>query len=250
MAPNCSVLVADPAVTSVKLPQRGIVMAKVQGPLLSISGSGQIGKSQVYSRWKGRPYVRRHVIPANPQSTEQTKTRTVFTLLNDLWRIAPAAFVAPWTAFAQGKVMTNRNAFLQKNVKFLRPQGSAAKDTLLGMFLSPGAKGGLVAAATIVGTGHNVGASIDVPDPMPAGWTCTGIVVAAIPEADPQDDSDIRVLTNTGAGGAAGATVTATIAAPGDGDYAVGAWLIYQRSTNVLDLAYGPAVAEIVTVGA
>lgn len=225
-------------------------MAKVQGPLLSMGGSGQVGQSHVYSRWKGRPYVRRYVIPANPQSTEQTKTRGVFTLLNDLWRIAPAAFVAPWTAFAQGKVLTNRNAFLSKNVHFLRPKGDDPADSLEGMFLSPGAKGGLVAAASFLGTGHDLVASIDVPDPMPAGWTCVGIVVAAIPEQDPQTPTDIRVLAFSGDGGAAGATVTAELTLPGDGDYAAGAWLVYQRSANVLDLAYGPAIAELVTVGA
>lgn len=225
-------------------------MAKVQGPLLSMGGSGQVGQSQVYSKWKGRPYVRRYTIPSNPQSAEQTKTRTVFTLLNDLWRIAPADFQAPWTAFATGKVLTNRNAFIGKNTKELRPAGEAAKDTLVGLFMSPGAKGGLVAPATFDGTPHQIAASITVPDPMPAGWTCTDIVVAAIPEQDPQSADDVRLLTASGAGGVAGAVVTATIAAPGDGDYVAGAWLVYQRSANVTDLAYGPAVAEAVTVAA
>lgn len=225
-------------------------MAKIQGPLLSMGGSGQIGQSHVYSTWKGRPYVRRYVVPANPQSTEQTKTRKVFTLLNDLWRIGPAGFVAPWTAFASGKVLTNRNAFVSKNLKFLRPKGEAEKDTLEGMFMSPGAKGGLVAEAAFDGTPHHIQADIVIPDPMPSGWTCVGVVVAAIPEQDPQAADDIRLLVATGAGGDEGDTVTATIAAPGDGTYAAGAWLVYQRSSNVLDLAYGPAIAELVVVAA
>lgn len=225
-------------------------MAKVQGPLLSMGGSGQIGQSQVYATWKGRPYVRRYVIPANPQTTEQTKTRTVFSLLNDLWRLAPSAFVAPWTSFAQGKVLTNRNAFLSKNTHFLRPKGSAAKDTLEGFFMSPGAKGGLATVAVFTTTGHAIEASIDIPDVLPSGWTCVGIVVAAIPEQDPQDATDVRVLAESDAGGDPGDTVTATIAAPGDGDYAVAAWLVYQRTASATDLAYGPAIATVKTVSA
>jgi hypothetical protein len=225
-------------------------MAKVTGPLLSLGGAGQIAKSQVYSRWKGRPYVRRYVIPANPQSTEQTATRTVFAFLNDLWRIGQGDFQAPWTAFAQGKVLTNRNAWLSKNVHFLRPKGSPPQNTLDGMFMSPGAKGGLSVPATLTGTGHNIVCQMDVPNPLPAGWTCVGITVAAIPEQDPQAATDIRLLSASDDGGAAGATVSVQITAPGDGDYAVGGWLVYQRSANVLDLAYGPALAENLDVEA
>lgn len=225
-------------------------MAKVQGPLLSMGGSGQIGQSQVYATWKGRPYVRRYVIPANPQTGEQTKTRTVFSLLNDLWRLAPAPFVLPWTAFAQGKVLFNRNAFLSKNTHWLRPKGGAAKDSMLGLFMSPGAKGGLVAAADFTTTGHNILASIDVPDVLPSGWTCVGITLAAIPEQDPQMADDVRVLAMSDAGGDPGDTVTATIVAPGDGEYTVAAWLVYQRSASASDLAYGPAIGVLKTVSA
>ena len=224
-------------------------MAKVQGPLLSIGGAGQIGKSQVYASWKGRPYARRYVIPANPQSTEQSKTRTVFSLLNDMWRLAPADFQSPWTAFASGKVLTNRNAFLSKNVHILRPKGFAALTTLVGMLYSPGAKGGIAVPPTFDGTGHNLAASITVPDPLPSGWTCTAIVLAAQLDIDPQSDPFAALLVATGAGAAAGATATATLTAPGDGTYATAAWLVYQRSTSVTDLAYGPATASSEIVG-
>src|SRR6185295_19057169 len=64
-------------------------MAKLTAPLLSFEGSGQIARTQVYSTWKGIPYARRYTIPANPRSTSQVQTRSVFSWLNFIWRTAP-----------------------------------------------------------------------------------------------------------------------------------------------------------------
>lgn len=225
-------------------------MAKIQGPLLSMGGTGQIGHSQVYSTWKGRPYVRRYVIPSNPQSAEQSKTRDVFSFLTNIWRLASADFVSPWTAFAKNRVMTNRNAFMQKNVKLLRPKGDDAADSLLGFFMSPGAKGGIVAPIEYTLTGGDLVASIDVPDPLPSGWACTGIVVAAIPEQDPQGTVDLRLFSASGVGGDPGDTLTVTIADIGADVYAVSAWLTFQRTADPLDIAYGAAIATLQTVTA
>lgn len=50
-------------------------MAKVNGPLLSLSARGQLGKALVYSGWKGLHTVRQHVIPANPQTSAQVAQR-------------------------------------------------------------------------------------------------------------------------------------------------------------------------------
>lgn len=50
-------------------------MAKVSGPLLSMDASGQIGKAMVFSKWKGRNYVRNYVRPANPQTPAQQESR-------------------------------------------------------------------------------------------------------------------------------------------------------------------------------
>jgi hypothetical protein len=223
-------------------------MAKVQGPLLSMGGGGQIGKSQVYSNWKGRPYVRRYVIPANPQSTEQTKTRKVFTLLNDMWRLAPGPMQTPWTAFASGKVLTNRNAFLSKNTSFLRPKGGAALDTLIGMTLSPGAKGGLVGAPVITAPAANIVFTAPQLDPLPSGWSIVGMTAVAMIDIDPQTDTPSLILIDQPDPPAGTDPWIATITAPGAGDYAAGAWFVFQRSASVTDLAYGPSVATAITV--
>ena len=50
-------------------------MAKTTGPLFSLEASGTVGKTVTYSHWKGRPYVRRRVIPLNPFEPDQVAAR-------------------------------------------------------------------------------------------------------------------------------------------------------------------------------
>ncbi len=52
-------------------------MAKVTGPLYSISASGKIANSMVFFPWKGLAVVRSWVIPANPQTGTQGNTRII-----------------------------------------------------------------------------------------------------------------------------------------------------------------------------
>jgi len=52
-------------------------MAKVTGPLMSMSASGKIGDSIVFSIWKGVAYVRQYVIPANKMSADQGNQRVI-----------------------------------------------------------------------------------------------------------------------------------------------------------------------------
>jgi hypothetical protein len=52
-------------------------MAKVNGPLMSLSASGSVANTLVFSIWKGRPYVRQLVTPANPSSLGQISARLI-----------------------------------------------------------------------------------------------------------------------------------------------------------------------------
>jgi hypothetical protein len=61
-------------------------MAKTKGPLFSLDASGTIAKTIVYSRWKGRSYVRRHQIPYNPNTEKQINVRKAMSLLVALWQ--------------------------------------------------------------------------------------------------------------------------------------------------------------------
>lgn len=52
-------------------------MAKVTGPLMSLDASGTIGKTAVFSKWKGQNYVRLRVVPQNNQTSGQQDARTM-----------------------------------------------------------------------------------------------------------------------------------------------------------------------------
>jgi len=209
-------------------------MARLTAPLLSFGGSGQIAKTQVYATWKGIAYARRYVTPANPQSTEQTITRNVFTWLNSVWKISPPDFQLPWTTFAKGQPLTNRNAFLSKNIPILRPEAD-----LTGMVLSPGAKGGLSVIPTLVGGALQITVSAAAPAPLPSGWTVTRFIAAAIKNQDPQMDSDFEVFTGFDNTTPYSVVLAGLEAAT---EYLAGGWFEFQTTANPNSLAYGLSV--------
>jgi len=53
-------------------------MAKVKAPLLSIGASGKIAGTLVALTWKGLKTMREYVVPANPQTKDQTTQRDAF----------------------------------------------------------------------------------------------------------------------------------------------------------------------------
>src|SRR5574337_163774 len=95
-------------------------MAKVTAPLLGFGANGQIGDTQVYASWRGIQYARRYVVPNNPNTTEQQKTRNAFSYLSSVWKLLAADAIAPWTAFATGKQFLDKNAFFSANLSNLR----------------------------------------------------------------------------------------------------------------------------------
>jgi len=170
-------------------------MATVTAPLLSFGASGQIAKSQVYSTWKGRPYVRRHVTPSNPQTAEQYLTRNAFTWLQQVYKFAPASITDAWDAYIAGRVMTGRNAFTKANLPTLRPANDLNVFTM-----SPGALGGMPPTNFTVTPGNNqLTLAADLPTDVPAGWTAPTFVFAAIKDQDPQVDADYTITVATDA---------------------------------------------------
>jgi len=160
-------------------------VAKPTAPLLSFGASGQIAKTLVFAKWRGRSYARRHVIPANPQTAEQSLTRDTFSWLQAVWKIAPALVTAPWLAYSQGKVLTDRNAFTKFNLPPLR----AAID-LTDFVMSPGALGGLPPATITVTPGNDqLTVACTPPSPLPTGWTIQGAVFAVIADQEPGVDA-------------------------------------------------------------
>lgn len=206
-------------------------MAVPTAPLLSFSASGQIAKSMVFSRWKGRPYVRRYVIPSNPKSAAQTATRSVFAWGNAVWKVSPALFQAPWDLFATGQVLTGRNAMLSSAVLNLRSEVDLAK-----MVFSPGAKGGLAATMLVVTPGvADLTCAITEPS-LPTGWTIQAGVAVAIKDQDPS----VGILYNITAGEDLATPFSVVLAGLDTVLYRVGAWLRWTKPDTTT--AYGPSI--------
>jgi hypothetical protein len=91
-------------------------MAKVTGPLMSISASGTFGGTLVFSTWNGRAYVRKHVIPDNPKSAMQTGIRSLWKFLSKFWINISAPNKASWLAIATAQQISNFNAYMQYNM--------------------------------------------------------------------------------------------------------------------------------------
>lgn len=160
-------------------------MAKTTAPLLSFGASGTIAKTAVYSKWKGRPYTRRHVVPANPQTAAQTQTRSAFAFSSNAWKVMGALGVAPWDRFAVGQVLTGRNAWMGRYVADNRGETDLAQ-----LQMSPGAKGGLPPDnVTFVATAGGVDVTFTNPTP-PSGWTIEAVVAQAMLDQNPETGTD------------------------------------------------------------
>ena len=90
-------------------------MAILQNPLLSIGASGTIAGSLTFATWKGRPYVRQTVTPANPQTGLQTGVRAGMSFLSKYWSGLSGTLQAKWNAVASLTSITGLNAFVAQN---------------------------------------------------------------------------------------------------------------------------------------
>lgn len=156
-------------------------MAKTRAPALSFGAGGQIGKTMVFSKWRGVNYVRQHVIPSNPQTAAQQAVRKSFALLREIFKLAPAALVAPWNSFAQGRPFTGMNKFVGENQRVIQGQADISN-----FIASPGAKGGLpptnlTLTSPVAGEVH---VAVDLPV-LPDGWANASLVAVALQQQAP-----------------------------------------------------------------
>jgi len=90
-------------------------MVKVHAPALSLDASGSIAGAMVFSKWKGRNYVRELVIPANPRSGAQTGVRSMFKFLAQEWAGLSAGEKASWQDRADDLVASTFNGYMSYN---------------------------------------------------------------------------------------------------------------------------------------
>lgn len=87
-------------------------MVKVTGPMMSLDASGTLAGALTFSKWKGRNYVRRRVIPSNPKSGLQVGMRAGIKGYPFIWnqRLA-AAGQALWNAAVGAEAISGYNLF-------------------------------------------------------------------------------------------------------------------------------------------
>lgn len=212
-------------------------MARISGPFLSLGASGQVGSTIVASKWKGQPYLRQYVIPSNPQTAAQTATRSVFGWANEVWKRAGPEFQAPWDLFAQGQVLTGRNAFMGSMVTNLRGEVDLAN-----MVFSPGAKGGLSAAGIALTPGANQCQVVVTAPSLPTGWTITQMVAVAILDQDPSSGTAYTTTEDVDASSPYDLTLTGLAS----GATYVGAFFEFLKADG--STAYGPSISDVATV--
>lgn len=85
-------------------------MARTKAPLFGLDASGSLGGSIVFSKWKGRTYVRRLTIPSNPKSGLQVGMRSSMRFVTQDFTNLTAGQKAAWDTLAAVDNITQLNA--------------------------------------------------------------------------------------------------------------------------------------------
>lgn len=90
-------------------------MALVKAPAMSLDASGSLAGTIVYSKWKGRNYVRQLITPGNPQTGGQVGVRAMFKFLAQIWDGLTDADKATWEERAKQTSISPFNGFMGFN---------------------------------------------------------------------------------------------------------------------------------------
>lgn len=91
-------------------------MARVSGPLFSMSASGTIGKAVTYGIWKGRPWARVWFKPENPKTDKQINVRYAMELLVAAWQGELEAYQIEWNDYAAQFGMSGFNKYVGRGM--------------------------------------------------------------------------------------------------------------------------------------
>ena len=95
-------------------------MAKVTGPLYSVSASGTVGKAFTFGQWKGRQWVRSWFKPANPNTSAQQVVRARMTAAVPSYKSEDQTVKDFWDSEATGQTMSGFNLYVKKFCEFMR----------------------------------------------------------------------------------------------------------------------------------
>lgn len=106
-------------------------MPRLTGPLFSLDARQTLGKTIVYSAWKGLNYARLRVVPYNPKSAYQTGIRDTMTfavLYFTKGTYVSAAQKVWWNTYAEGTNQSGWNRFAKF---FIAANYDAATGTMI-----------------------------------------------------------------------------------------------------------------------
>jgi hypothetical protein len=105
-------------------------MARTTAPFLSLGASGKFADTLVASSWKGISYMRKFVIPSNPNTAAQSAWRTLWanTVLMYQTIFTVAAQRTGWNVYAlkSGNTQSGFNAFMQAAASLVQTNPDAS----------------------------------------------------------------------------------------------------------------------------
>ena len=182
-------------------------MVKVNAPAMSLDASGSLGGAIVFSKWKGRNYVRTLVRPSNPRSVLQVAVRAMMRFLSQKWAAVAGNEQATWDDLANASSISPFNAYVGFNLtnwrQHLAPSmvTPAVRDGTLATVTSFDATGGfhqavLALVASVGGT--NWGAILHrTPTDVAPETLATVIGVMGVNEAGTFTFTDVGLTAGT-----------------------------------------------------
>jgi len=212
-------------------------MARLTAPLLSFGASGALAKALVFASWKGIPYARTYVIPANPKSTAQQEVRGCFSTLNEMWKRMPQLARDPWQAAVRGLPLTDRNRHIQANVAVLKDQSD-----LTNLVMSVATGQAIPPTDCTFTPGVGLITLVGVAPTSPVGYTLTSLVAAVCKDGDPSPVLTVTTL----AGEDPSAPYSIEITGLDTVLYQCGIWAKWTRDTDS-KIFYSTAVRDTAT---
>jgi hypothetical protein len=206
-------------------------MARTTAPLFSLDASGTVAKAVVFSKWRGRQYVRRHAIPKNPMTAAQLGIRAAMKFLSQHYTPLKDTIDAEFALVAANANVSIFNAFVAANMKrwrmgkapsdYLVPTEAACSVTIT-QALTPGPRNVLITVTASASTAMSAIAIFRDTDTITAvNWNnCIAIIPVTDNAAHKYTDAPLApgdyhyrsaAITNQGAFGTACTDASATV---------------------------------------
>lgn len=140
-------------------------MAKVTGPLMSLTASGKLGNSIVFMKWRGIADVRKWLKPANPKTADQVTQRNNFKEAVTKYHTLSGNDMGALRDMSKGKPYTGFNQW----IKWIRDSFQSAMTWVT--IKDVGASGITTSGATIKATPNAAGVLKVLYGTTPGSWT-------------------------------------------------------------------------------